>query len=135
MASQSYIYLKTLEFGSFMLEPRQGNVRLRYLYYGACPCAMIVRENRPKQISIPSLPYTRSDVNNFFSHLAFEIGEHHSNKPVKQLVDALYRYVGMEPDPSHEFDGYWEEIKDDGFAIIEINIRSINNQRNFADLS
>jgi len=80
-------------------------------------------ENGPKEISIPSLPYTRSDVNNFFSHLAFEIGEHHSNKPVKQLVDALYRYVGMEPDPSHEFDGYWEEIKDDGFAIIEINIK------------
>jgi len=46
---------------------------------------MVVRENGSKEISIPALPYTTSDVNKFFSHLAFEVREYDSSKSARQV--------------------------------------------------
>lgn len=116
----------TLEFGSFMLEQRNPSAG-SYLVgksscYGICPYAMFVRHIGPNSVKIDNSPYTRGDANHFFSHLIFEIGEHHVNQPVRDLVDALYRYLGLTPDPPDEFIGYWEEFEDDGFAIIETNV-------------
>jgi|GEM_PF-2814250 hypothetical protein len=73
-------------------------------------------------LEVRSLPYTRGDASNFFSHIAFEIGEHHNNQPVKQLIEALYRFVGLSPDPPDEFEDFRIDTKDDAFAVIEINI-------------
>jgi len=120
----------TVEFGSFMLEPR-GAIRGQYLppssSYGICPYALLVRSHGPKSINISGRIYARKDSTNFFSHLAFEIGEPHSNKPVADLVDALYRHIGLHPDPPDELEGYYKEINGDGFGIIEVNVRSPEN--------
>jgi hypothetical protein len=119
---------KSLEFGSFMFEPRSAflgsHVWGKYLCYGICPHARLVRLKGGRTVRIDSFFYTRGDADNFFSHLAFEIGEHHCNQEVKDLIDALYRHIEFATDPPHEFDGYWIEKKDDGFAVIEINIKS-----------
>lgn len=119
----------TLEFGSFMLEPRSPAIH-NYLQgklgYGICPHALLVRLRLkgPQTVDINSFPYTRGDVSNFISHLAFEIGEHHTNPGIKSLIDALYRYVEWEPDPPGEFDDFFKESDEDGFAILEIKIQS-----------
>ncbi len=116
----------TLEFGSFMLEPRnisQGQY-IRPPCYGICSVAMLIDKLGPAAIDIKSPLYARGDANNFFSHLAFEIGEHHSNTSVADLVAALYRYVGLSQDPPDEFNGAFVDSDDDGFAVIEIGIKA-----------
>ena len=63
----------TLEFGSFMLEPRNPLPRAymsgKYRCYGCCPNARLVREIGPSTVNIRSIPYSRGDAQNFFSHL------------------------------------------------------------------
>lgn len=115
---------KTLEFGSFMLEPRSPTPgqNLKFGCYGTCPYAELVRNHGGLSVDLSTLPYTRGDASNFFSHIAFEIGEHHQNRAVKRLVDTLYRYVGLSPDPPREFEDFSKVVEDDGFAIIEINL-------------
>lgn len=117
---------RTLEFGSFMLEPRnlspQRYLVGKYRCYGICPYAKLVHTIGPSSVKLNSFPYTRGDAHQFFSHLVFEVGEHHDYQPVKDLVDALYRGMGLAPDPPDEFNGYWEETEDDGFAVIEIKV-------------
>jgi hypothetical protein len=116
----------TLEFGSFMLEQRNPALK-QYLpcrhnkTYGLSPCALMVDSLGPKQIDLNNCIYTRTDINNFFSHVVFEIGENHSNQTVKNLVDALYRYIGLAPDPCDEFVDFCSENDDDGFGLLEIN--------------
>ncbi len=116
----------TLEFGSFMLEQRNPSpgsyLRRQYRSYGICPFAMLVNRIGPNTVDITQFPYTKGDVHNFFSHIIFEIGEHHINPPAKNLVDALYRHVGLSPDPPDEFNEYQGYTDDDGFAVIEIKI-------------
>jgi len=118
----------TLEFGSFMLEQRSPSPRSyligKYRCYGLCPYAMLVHSIGPRSIKINYSLYTRGDAHHFFSHLIFEVGEHHVYQPVKDLVDALYRYMGLAPDPPDEFSGYGEIIENDGFAIMEINVKT-----------
>lgn len=48
----------------------------------------------------------------------------------QQLVASLFRYAGLSPDPPEEFSNFSDE--DGGFAIIEFNIRDLNekNSRN-----
>ncbi len=122
-----HITPSTVEFGSYMLELRGPN-RGQYLpfsrSYGICPYALLVRSHGPTSIDISDRIYARKDSNNFFSHLAFEIGEPHLNKPVADLIDALYRHIGLSPDPPDEFKGYYKETNEDGFAVIEVNVRS-----------
>lgn len=122
---------KTIEFGSFMLEPRNpphGRVVFgrHNGYYGICPHAKLVRLKLQgaRSVDISSFPYTRGDAENFFNHLLFEIGEHHSNQKVQELIDALYRHIEWYTDPPEEFDGYWIKKEDDGFAVIEIAIKA-----------
>jgi hypothetical protein len=122
----------TLELGSFMLEPRNPKSGCylsnnRNHCYGITPYALLVHDIGPRTVNINSFPYTRGDVHNFFSHIVFEIGEHHQNKNVKRLIDALYRYAELAPDPPDEFKGYSKKSKKDGFAIIEINIKKDEN--------
>lgn len=119
----------TLEFGSYMLEkrnPSSGEFISRTgtsRCYGVTPHALLVRSTGPNSVYMETLPYTRDDAASIFSQLIFETGEHHCNSSVKNLIDALYRHVGMAPDPPDEFEGYWKEIKEDGFGIIEINVK------------
>jgi hypothetical protein len=110
-----------------MLEPRNaiqgkthtGNTRS----YGVCPWASQVRACGPKSVSFNGLPYKRLDAQNFFSHLAFEIGEPHNTPGVKDLIEAVYRHVGLAPDPPDEFKGFYSEPQEDGFAVIEISVK------------
>lgn len=123
----------TLEFGSFMLEQRNPSLGSylgrKYRSYGICPFAILVNRIGPNIVNIARFPYTKGDVHNFFSHIIFEIGEHHINHPVKNLVGALYRYVGLSPDPPDEFSEYREDTEDDGFAVIEIKAAIEEQQR------
>ena len=117
----------TLEFGSYLLEQRNAS-QGRYLpgyfkAYGITPCSLLVNIFGPRRIDLYKWFYARSDVANFFSHLAFEIGEPHTNKNIRSLVDALYRYIGLKPDPPDEFTNNRLESDDDGFGLIEINVR------------
>jgi hypothetical protein len=121
---------KTIEFGSFMLEPRNPFPDTpgfgRFSCYGKCPKAMMVKVQQSPydSVNIDNLPYTRPDANNFFSHLAFEIGEHHSNQQVEDMVKALYRFIGLDPDPPDEFKEYYSHSDEDGFGALEIRIES-----------
>jgi hypothetical protein len=126
---------KTLEFGSFMLmerSPTKGQfVPCRAHFcnisaYGVSPHALAVRRAGPTTVDISCFPYASNAAETFFSHLAFEIGEHHDyNASVKGLVEALYRYLHFDPDPPGEFDGYTRIVNEDepGFAIIEITVK------------
>ena len=118
----------TLEFGSYMLEPRnvlKGNhLFKKYKCYGISPDATLVKKLGPTAIDITSPMYARGDANNYFSHLAFEIGEHHCNQSVKDFIEALYRYIDLSPDPPGEFDEDSLDSPDDGFAVIEINVKT-----------
>jgi hypothetical protein len=125
---------KAIEFGSFMLEPRNPSPAIntfgRYFCYGKCPHAMMVRQlQNNRTVDLDYLPYTRPDANNFFSHLAFEIGEHHSNQPVQDMINALYRFVGLAPDPPGEFKDDYIEVEGDGFGVLEINVRHEKGSR------
>lgn len=41
---------------------------------------------------------------------------HLSNRELKDLVDTIYRFVGLQPDPPDEFEGYYEEGT---FGVVE----------------
>lgn len=50
--------------------------------------------------------------------IAFAYGEPDGNPYLKTLIDAVYRHVGLAPDPPDEFEGYYED--DGAFAVIEM---------------
>jgi hypothetical protein len=132
---------KTLELGSFMLMQRTpargGFIPCRTHFcnlraYGISPYAREVQRNGPTTVDISTFPYAGNSADIFFSHLAFEIGEHHDlNSEVAELVGALYRHLGMDPDPPGEFEGYTRAVSDEemGFAILEITINSTGDER------
>ena len=113
-----------LEFGSYMLEPRNANPGDYAVSwsnsYGVVPTAHLVRSEGPNTVDLKKLPYTRGDAQGIFSLLAFEVGEHDSNATAWDPVDALYRYAGLTPDPPNEFDGYSDPKGI--FAVIEIRV-------------
>lgn len=116
---------RTLEFGSYMLEPRSPprTYRPKYGCFGACPHAEAVMSIRSSTIDVRNFKYVRGDVSSFFSHIAFEIGEHHSNRQVSNLIDALYRFADMTPDPPKEFIEFSSEASDTAtFGIMEITV-------------
>lgn len=126
---------KTLEFGSYMLmerAPAKGRfVPCRTYFcninaYGISPHALAVRRRGPTTVDISDFPYAANAADVFFSHIAFEVGEHHDfNAPVNDLVSALYRHLQLAPDPPDEFGGYTRSVREDepGFGIIEITIK------------
>jgi hypothetical protein len=76
-----------LEFGSYMLEPRNvnlGDYAVKWSNsYGVVPTAHLVRSEGPNTVDLKKLPYTRADAQGIFSLLAFEVGEHDSNEATK----------------------------------------------------
>jgi hypothetical protein len=127
---------KTLELGSYMLMlrgPASGTFipcRGHFCYqraYGISPCATDVRKEGPLTVDIASFPYAKNAPEVFFSHIAFEIGEPHEFDPeLDALVSALYRHLGIEPDPPGEFDGFTREVnpeEEPGFALIELTLK------------
>lgn len=123
----------TLEFGSYMLEPRdavKGDIHTnKSRCYGVCPYATQVAAVGAHTVGMNSLKYNRGDVQNFFSHLAFEIGEPHTTAGVKNLIEALFRHVGLAPDPPDEFEGFYAEPPEDGFAVLEVNVKEDRGQQ------
>ena len=94
--------------------------------YGISPHALAVRRRGPTTVDISDFPYAANAADVFFSHVAFEMGEHHDfNVPVNDLVSALYRHLQLAPDPPDEFGGYTRSVREDepGFGIIEITIK------------
>ncbi len=62
-----------------------------------------------------------ADTDAFLRHILHHTGEPHSNPNVSGLIDALYRYTGLAPDPPSEFKGYAsEESPDSAFVAFEI---------------
>ena len=123
----------TLEFGSFMLMRRAPALhdfipcRSHFCYfnsYGVSPHALAVRRSGPRTVDVSKFPYAASAAEALFSQLAFEIGEHHEwNPKIAALIDALYRHLGIDPDPPAEFDGYFREVGEEelGFGLIEVD--------------
>ncbi|MCE5204126.1 MAG: hypothetical protein LLG24_07955 [Actinomycetia bacterium] len=139
----------TLEFGSYMLEPRRarntdvldpwvadvplllGEQSLVWRRtFGFCPTAWQVSQDGPKSIAFSKLAHTTPDADALVSQLAFCLGEHHSNLPVDDLVSSLCRYVGLDPDPPDEFDGYiGKETRSSGFGVLELNVKQSRTGR------
>ena len=125
----------TLEFGSYMLMLRgpapEDFVLCQSHFchagsYGISPHALAVRKTGSRVVDVSDIPYAGNAAEVFFSHLAFEIGEHHDFNPaVNDLVQALYRHLGVDPDPPGEFDGYFRDCNEEepGFYLIEITVR------------
>ena len=135
---QSYdIQPKTIEFGSYMLEPRNAErgEALRYWTpywwhhfpvvgsYGFCPTALQCYNEGPKKIDLDESRDFLPDVESVLRQILFDRGEHHSNPSVARLIGALYRYIGLDPDPPAEFEGFSEGREEDGFSILEVNIK------------
>jgi hypothetical protein len=135
---------KTVEFGSYMLEPRGADPG-DYLYrrtpfwpgphpyywwrsYGICPTAIQCQNEGPNRIDLRRFAPFMPDAWSIVDQILFNRGEHHSNSPVATLVNALYRYVGLDPDPPDEFEGFWKVPEDDGFAVLEINVTQTGGQ-------
>jgi hypothetical protein len=138
---------QTLEFGSYMLEPREARPGefLSYFwhphwaypyptywhrFYGVCPTAMESHYEGPSRVDISNSMHFAPDAWALVDQILFGRGEHHSNSPVSRLVSALYRYIGLEPDPPGEFEGFWKEPEEDGFSILEINVRQGEREGN-----
>jgi len=125
---------KTLEFGSYMLMLRSPLPRhyvkcqshfCNFQSYGVSPHALAVRRLGPSSVNISTFPFALSSSDAFFNHLALERGEHNSLNPeINDLVAALYRHLGLDPDPPGEFDGFLGKPLEDepGFAILEIAV-------------
>lgn len=113
-----------LEFGSYMLEPRNPN-KGQYVYpnknmYGTVPTALTVNSEGPHSVDLGRLPYTRGDSQGILSQILFEIGEHHVDQEVSDLIDALYRHLNLSPDPHGEFEGFYSDDPKKRFVIIEL---------------
>jgi hypothetical protein len=86
---------------------------------------MSVQRRGPKDVEISEFPYAMNASEAFFRHLAMEIGEHHMLNPaLDELVRALYRHLGLDPDPEGEFEGFVGSPAEDepGFGMLEITI-------------
>lgn len=125
----------TLEFGSYMLmrrRPNQGDHLAAFRRdYGVVPSAWRVHDAGPGVVDIVTIPFTLLAATGLFNHVAFMNGEPHANPTVKNLVEALYRFVDWAPDPPGEFDGYYNDYTNQpdegGFAVIEVNIALIDS--------
>lgn len=132
---------RTIEFGSYMLEPRNAqsaseigpwelDVPLEYgmasgrwrKTFGLCPTAWDCFWEGPKRIDLAKQSHLLPDADAVLGQILFSRGEHHSNREARDLVRALYRYVGLAPDPPAEFTGFSRESQEDGFAVLEINV-------------
>jgi hypothetical protein len=94
--------------------------------YGISPHALAVRHRGPATVDVSTFPYAANAADAFFSHIAFDVGEHHDfNAPVDALVSALYRHLRLAPDPPDEFAGYTRGVSEEepGFGIIEITVK------------
>lgn len=119
------LHPNTLEFGSFMLEPRsaQSGQTLNRVHpnYGIALPAVLIDESGQRNIPLDIPLYARGDGQNMFSHIAFEIGEHHNiSRPIDDLVESVYRYVGLQPDPPDEFDGFMGN--NGGYTVVEVTV-------------
>ena len=129
---------RTAEFGSYMLElrdPRSTSKSVTYgpvavgrsqevnmQTFGVSPTAWHVKQAGARSVPFP-LKQAASDVDAWVSHICFQIGEHHATSGVEDLISALYRYVGLDPDPPEEFHGYLRENEEpQGFGVVEINV-------------
>jgi hypothetical protein len=126
---------RTIEFGSYLIGQRGPKDKqwlssplfpwFCYPCYGVAPSALTVKREGPKSVNCDSIPEPCSDVCNMIRHLVFDLGEPHVFNPdVQRLVDALYRYVELSPDPPKEFDEYTKETGRDeiGFGVIEFSV-------------
>lgn len=135
---------RSLEFGSYMLEPRNAaknsvlsqwrpDIPLEYGHssgswertFGLCPTAWDCFWDGPEGVELRKESHLLPDVDAIVGQVIFHRGEHHSNSGVRDLVEALYRYVGLESDPPKEFEGFVEESEDDGFAVLEVNVEQM----------
>lgn len=64
--------------------------------------------------------YSCPDIT-LLEQVALSYGEPSGDLAVKCLIDAVYRHVGLAPDPPDEFEGYYEERGI--FAVIELIVR------------
>ncbi len=104
------------------------NVRMG-INYGICPTAWDVEQAGRKSVHFRNLTHCMPDANAIAAQIAFCIGEHHSNNDVDAFISSLYRYVGLDPDPPGEFDGFAGVHEgEDGFAIIEVNVKQPRTQ-------
>lgn len=125
----------SLEFGSYLLmlrAPQQGQyIRCHSHYchwgsYGVAPHSLAVRRLGPTTVSVSDFPYALAGDEAFFGHIALDRGEHHALNPaIEELVAALYRHLGLDPDPPGEFDGYLGKPLENqpGFGILEILVQ------------
>ncbi len=125
---------KTLEFGSFLFEPRNAVDEKAQLlsfrkYYGLTPDALLVKSVGRNTVKSSDFKFVYSDVQRFINHLFFLSGEPHDNNKIDSFINALYKIAGMVPDPPEEFENFFIENKEDGFAIIEINISEEINKK------
>jgi hypothetical protein len=132
----------SLEFGSYLLAPRsarQGQVLTPWEVdtpldfgtaslvwkrsYGLGPTAWDCYAEGTASIPLTKSAHLVADVDAVVGHLLFSKGENHLNSEVRELVAALYRYVGLDPDPPAEFDGFSTEPgREKGFAVLEVNV-------------
>ena len=136
-----FIQPKTLEFGSYFITLRAPGLnqyipcRQDYCYWGSqsvAPHALAVRRRGPVSVAVDEFPNALNGTEAFFAHIAGERGELHAwNPAIEELVAALYRHVGLAPDPPGEFDGFWQQANRDEapFVIIEITAESGDEKR------
>jgi len=130
-----HIAPNTLEFGSYMLMLRAPSSPFHIcrscppwnclVGYGVSPSASETQINGPTSVDITQLPYALDAASTLFGQFAFALGEHHDFAPsIPPLISALYRHLGLDPDPPGEFEGYTRETHEEeiGFAIVEIKI-------------
>lgn len=132
---------RTLEFGSYLLAPR-GVAKGEYLTpweldvplefgtesgywsrgYGLGPTALECYFEGPHRVALNKRSHLICDVDAIVGQIVFARGEHHQTPEIKNLINALYRFVGLAPDPPDEFWGYHTENTDAAFVVLEINV-------------
>ncbi len=117
------------EFGSYMLmrrAPAKGGVISAVRpAYGVSPTAWRVEDSGPARVDLTTLPYTLMVQSALLNQIVFESGEPHHHGNVDQLINAVYRYIGWQPDPPEEFYGYLKDCqqkKDCVFVVIEVRV-------------
>ena len=113
--SYAFAPLPADDFGSYVLMQRRPALGGQLVpagpppnspCYGWITAADAVHRAGPVSVDFVHVPSHSCPDEMLFEQLAFSYGEPDGNPNVKALVDALYRYVGLLPDPPAEFDGY-----------------------------
>lgn len=132
---------RSLEFGSYLLAPR-GAVKSAYLApweldvplefgtesgywsrgYGLGPTSLECYFEGPDRVTLSKRSHLICDVDAILGQLIFARGENHQTPEVKNLIDALYRFVGLSPDPPNEFLGYYTDDTEAAFVVLEFNV-------------